>query len=86
MATEQSTIQRFDAIVLGTGQAGLPLARRLAAAGMTNGQDRSLVRVIDVIGRRFPGACCHHVQPIRNRNTKLLRRSARRGPRITTEV
>ena len=34
MATEKAAIHRYDAIVIGTGQAGPPLARRLAAAGM----------------------------------------------------
>jgi pyruvate/2-oxoglutarate dehydrogenase complex dihydrolipoamide dehydrogenase (E3) component len=34
MATEKPVIQRYDAIVIGAGQAGPPLARRLAAAGM----------------------------------------------------
>jgi pyruvate/2-oxoglutarate dehydrogenase complex dihydrolipoamide dehydrogenase (E3) component len=32
--TQKPAIQRYDAIVIGTGQAGPPLARRLAAAGM----------------------------------------------------
>jgi pyruvate/2-oxoglutarate dehydrogenase complex dihydrolipoamide dehydrogenase (E3) component len=35
MATEKAAIQRYDAIVIGAGQAGPSLARRLAAAGKT---------------------------------------------------
>jgi pyruvate/2-oxoglutarate dehydrogenase complex dihydrolipoamide dehydrogenase (E3) component len=35
MSNEATAIRRYDAIVIGTGQAGPPLARRLAAAGMT---------------------------------------------------
>jgi pyruvate/2-oxoglutarate dehydrogenase complex dihydrolipoamide dehydrogenase (E3) component len=34
MVTEKAAIQRYDAIIIGTGQAGPPLARRLAGAGM----------------------------------------------------
>jgi pyruvate/2-oxoglutarate dehydrogenase complex dihydrolipoamide dehydrogenase (E3) component len=34
VATQKPATQRYDAIVIGTGQAGPPLARRLAAAGM----------------------------------------------------
>ena len=34
MANDDPAI-RYDAIVIGAGQAGPPLARRLAAAGMT---------------------------------------------------
>jgi pyruvate/2-oxoglutarate dehydrogenase complex dihydrolipoamide dehydrogenase (E3) component len=35
VATQKPAIQQYDAIVIGTGQAGPPLARRLAAVGMT---------------------------------------------------
>jgi pyruvate/2-oxoglutarate dehydrogenase complex dihydrolipoamide dehydrogenase (E3) component len=35
MATGRTPVSSYDAIVIGTGQAGPPLARRLAAAGMT---------------------------------------------------
>ncbi len=35
MSNERIVIRRYDVIVIGTGQAGPPLARRLAAAGMT---------------------------------------------------
>src|SRR3954453_2788194 len=35
MAKANTGVARYDAIVIGTGQAGPPLARRLAAAGMT---------------------------------------------------
>src|SRR5438132_4876741 len=35
MAKANTPVATFDAIVIGTGQAGPPLARRLAAAGMT---------------------------------------------------
>jgi phytoene dehydrogenase-like protein len=34
MVTEKAAIQSYDAIVIGAGQAGPPLARRLAAIGM----------------------------------------------------
>jgi pyruvate/2-oxoglutarate dehydrogenase complex dihydrolipoamide dehydrogenase (E3) component len=35
VAKQKPAIQQYDAVVIGTGQAGPPLARRLAAAGMT---------------------------------------------------
>jgi choline dehydrogenase-like flavoprotein len=35
MSKANTPVATFDAIVIGTGQAGPPLARRLAAAGMT---------------------------------------------------
>src|SRR5204863_4600415 len=35
MAKANTPVASYDAIVIGTGQAGPPLARRLAAAGMT---------------------------------------------------
>src|ERR1700736_5546257 len=35
MANEETPTQRYDAIVIGAGQAGPPLAPRLAGAGMT---------------------------------------------------
>jgi pyruvate/2-oxoglutarate dehydrogenase complex dihydrolipoamide dehydrogenase (E3) component len=35
MAKANTGVARYDAIIIGTGQAGPPLARRLAAAGMT---------------------------------------------------
>src|SRR5262244_2298995 len=41
-------MKRFDAIILGTGQAGPPLAGRLTAAGMT---------VALVERKRFGGTC-----------------------------
>ena len=35
MAKTNTPVATYDAIVIGTGQAGPPLTRRLAAAGMT---------------------------------------------------
>ncbi len=35
MAKANTPVATYDAIIIGTGQAGPPLARRLAAAGMT---------------------------------------------------
>ena len=35
MPRANTQVATYDAIVIGTGQAGPPLARRLAAAGMT---------------------------------------------------
>jgi pyruvate/2-oxoglutarate dehydrogenase complex dihydrolipoamide dehydrogenase (E3) component len=35
MAKANTRVARYDAIIIGTGQAGPPLARRLAAAGTT---------------------------------------------------
>ena len=35
MAKANTSLAAYDAIIIGTGQAGPPLARRLAAAGMT---------------------------------------------------
>jgi pyruvate/2-oxoglutarate dehydrogenase complex dihydrolipoamide dehydrogenase (E3) component len=35
MAKANAPVATYDAIIIGTGQAGPPLARRLAAAGMT---------------------------------------------------
>jgi pyruvate/2-oxoglutarate dehydrogenase complex dihydrolipoamide dehydrogenase (E3) component len=35
VASQKPAIQQYDAIAIGTGQAGPSLARRLAAAGMT---------------------------------------------------
>src|SRR6202043_3005805 len=35
MAKAHTPVATYDALIIGTGQAGPPLARRLAAAGMT---------------------------------------------------
>src|ERR1700756_2528468 len=48
MAKANTGVARYDAIIIGTGQAGPPLARRLAAAGMN----------VAVIERKLFGGTC----------------------------
>jgi len=64
-------IERYDAIVIGAGQAGSPLAARLGAEGLKTA----------IIERKLLGGTCVNVGCI---PTKTLVGSARRGAAANT--
>jgi pyruvate/2-oxoglutarate dehydrogenase complex dihydrolipoamide dehydrogenase (E3) component len=82
-AMEVRTMQKFDAIIIGTGQAGPPLAARLVDAGMK----------VAVIERRSFGGTCVNTGCIPTKTlvasayaAKLARHSGDYGVRVPGEV
>src|ERR1700758_4647079 len=83
MAKANTQVAAYDAIMIGTGQAGPPLARRLAAAGMT----------VAVIERGAFGGTCVNTGCIPTKTlvasayaAHLARRSAEYGVAIESPI